>query len=579
MASLSYEILTDPAPLQVSGAGPDEQSVGTVYLVISNPTTTLVPWYSIEVRVPWGNEAGDLTLDPRDIDARVEKDYDLKYGDTPRSRWDEMAGVLTLSAPLGGRFSAGDSMVVVLDNFPVSDKEGLVLLSVEETSGRDEDMRDHPLTLSLLKQAPKVPRNFRPDPALVDTGANVVLRWDGPATLTYEIQHPDGTRELVAPGTGPGWEWSPSPDDAPQRDATYTLIATSNGGRQPGYFLTTSVALRRPEFESVTATDGLYTPWVEGTTDRGRVVLSARGAEIRDASGAPGVVAAAEAEVDGVRTTWIRGRSSDAGWVEFPATGVNVFQGPGDRRLGTVTADRADLNGVHTTWVRGVGGDAGWIEFPASGMNVFQGTGDRQWGTVAADKADLNGIHTKWVQGRGGNAGWVEFPSSGMNVFQGAGDRQWGTVAADEADVNGIHTKWVQGRDGDAGWVEFPSSGVNVFRGAGDRQWGTVAADKADLNSLATGQAQVKERLALQGDLDVAGAVVAADLTARGKLTTDHENGSLIVHGQSVFHGKVNANQHLSVRNEGVGWIMHTNDGQIAVQGNLRVHGAFRSDS
>ncbi|MFJ8335561.1 hypothetical protein [Streptomyces sp. NPDC094437] len=557
MASLSYEILTDPAPLQVSGAGPDEQSVGTVYLVISNPTTTLVPWYSIEVRVPWGDEAGDLTLDPRDIDARVEKDYDLKYGDTPRSRWDEMAGVLTLSAPLGGRFSAGDSMVVVLDNFPVSDKEGLVLLSVEETSGRDEDMRDHPLTLSLLKQAPKVPRNFRPDPALVDTGANVVLRWDGPATLTYEIQHPDGTRELVAPGTGPGWEWSPSPDDAPQRDATYTLIATSNGGRQPGYFLTTSVALRRPEFESVTATDGLYTPWVEGTTDRGRVVLSARGAEIRDASGAPGVVAAAEAEVDGVRTTWIRGRSSDAGWVEFPATGVNVFQGPGDRRLGTVTADRADLNGVHTTWVRGVGGDAGWIEFPASGMNVFQGTGDRQWGTVAADEADLNGVHTKWVRGRGGDAGWVEFPASGMNVFQGAGDRQWGTLAA----------------------------------------------DKADLNSLATGQAQVKERLALQGDLDVAGnvvvggdltvngdlrpmrnlevagAVVAADLTARGKLTTDHENGSLIVHGQSVFHGKVNANQHLSVRNEGVGWIMHTNDGQIAVQGNLRVHGAFRSDS
>ncbi|MFE5945832.1 hypothetical protein [Streptomyces sp. NPDC056480] len=65
------------------------------------------------------------------------------------------------------------------------------------------------------------------------------------------------------------------------------------------------------------------------------------------------------------------------------------------------------------------------------------------------------------------------------------------------------------------------------------------------------------------------GVVVAGDLSTEGILR---------VHGESRFRGKVNADGHLSVRNEDA-WIMHTDDGQISVQGDLRVHGAFRSDS
>ena len=34
MANLHYEILTDPAPLQVSGTGVGEESEGAVYIVI-----------------------------------------------------------------------------------------------------------------------------------------------------------------------------------------------------------------------------------------------------------------------------------------------------------------------------------------------------------------------------------------------------------------------------------------------------------------------------------------------------------------------------------------------------------------
>lgn len=121
-------------------------------------------------------------------------------------------------------------------------------------------MRTHPLTLSLLKRAPKAPRNFRPEEALVDGGENVVLVWDGPDTLTYTIEGPDGLSVPVPQRSGPDWRWSPGPDDAPLRDATYTLVATSPDGRQPGCFLTTTVAVRRPEFEAVTAVQGLFAP-------------------------------------------------------------------------------------------------------------------------------------------------------------------------------------------------------------------------------------------------------------------------------------------------------------------------------
>ncbi|WP_406179611.1 PIG-L deacetylase family protein [Streptomyces sp. NBC_01006] len=317
-----------------------------------------------------------------------------------------------------------------------------------------------------------------------------------------------------------GWEWSPKAGQEPKRDATYILMATSPGSQQPGSFLTTTVHLRSPEFESVTATTGVHTPWVEGTQNRGRVTFTTRGAQFQDDAQALGTVAAATADVETVTATWVRGRDSGAGWIRFPSDGIKVGHGAGGD-LGTVTADKISVNGINTQWVGDRDAGKGWIEFPQSGVSVRK-DGNQEWGTVAADKADLNGINTKWVQGR---------------------------TAAD-------------------GWIEFPAAGLNVFQGAENRQWGTVAADKADLNDLITHRAQVKERLTLQGGLTVDNVLETQDGPPR-----------LIVHAESEFEGKVNANGHLSVRNADVGWIMHTRDDLVAINGDLRVHGALRSDS
>ncbi|WP_037671573.1 polymer-forming cytoskeletal protein [Streptomyces griseus] len=582
MASLSYEILTDPAPLQVSESESDEQSVGAVYIVISNPTTDWVPWHSIEVEVPCGNEDGHLTTDPKTIDARIERTYAVRFGDDPTSHWDDTAGVLAVSAGRnGGLFTPGDAMVLSLDGFPVSSKPGLVLLTVREISEGERDVREHPLTLSLLKQAPRVPRNFRPEVALVEAGENVVLLWDGPDTLKYEIQRPDGVKEPAERRLGSGWQWSPGADNTPKRDATYTLVATPRTGQQPGYFLTTTVQLRSPEFESVTATNGIHTPWAEGTTHGGRITFSARGAEIHEPSGAPGVVTAAKAELDVVNTTWVRSRADGAGWIEFQPDGIKVGHGEGSD-LGTVTADTVSANGVNTKWVGERDAGKGWIEFPLSGIDVRK-DGTQEWGTVAADEADLNGVNTKWVQGRDSSAGWIEFPPDGVNVFQGAGSRQWGTVAAAEADLNDLVTR--RARVKERLTVEGGLTVADVLETqAGPSRLvvhGRLDAE-GDLN--AAGNVVVGGDLTVNGDLrpmrnlEVGGAVIAGDLTVRDKLTTDHERFRLIVHGESLYLGKVNANRLLSVRTEDA-WIMHVNEDMVAIQGNLRVHGAFRSDS
>lgn len=92
-----------------------------------------------------------------------------------------------------------------------------------------------------------------------------------------EIQRPDGGQEPAEQRAGSGRQWPPSADHAPKRDAPHTLIATPKAAQQPGYFLTTTVQLLSPEFESVTATNGTHTPWAEGTTDKGRIVFSAQG--------------------------------------------------------------------------------------------------------------------------------------------------------------------------------------------------------------------------------------------------------------------------------------------------------------
>ncbi|MDT0448584.1 hypothetical protein [Streptomyces hesseae] len=347
---LNYAVITDPTSLQASQPG--APSVGTVYVIVSNTHQSNVRWEFIDVEIPVGSGPNDLTGNPTAISARIDMNYTV-VGQNPVFGWDSTLGRFRAHDPSGGRLTlpAEESLVLVLEDIPVSSAEGLVCLQIRERSGGGDSnipirKADFITTLGLVKQAPKVPCNFRPEKNSlvdVDAGGNVVLRWEGPDNLDYWIRDPEGNEVLAqSAAQGPrvvrqSYTWSPA--SAPKRGATYTLIAGTVGAgqQQQGYFLTTTVHARVPEFDS-----GTRTPWVEGTPNKSRVTFTAAGVEIRNGTGGWGTVAADAVDVDRVNTGSVHGRNSDDGWIDFPKAGVQVRDGQND--LGILTAGKADVD-------------------------------------------------------------------------------------------------------------------------------------------------------------------------------------------------------------------------------------------
>ncbi|MGV9271475.1 hypothetical protein ACWDRR_43315 [Kitasatospora sp. NPDC003701] len=493
---LNYQIMTDPTSLQASSDG--APSVGTIYVIVSNTHQEEVSWRYIDVGIPIGPDPDRLTDDRPAITPSVTTTYNTPW-DTqdPKFEWDDDEGVFRAqhSAWPGKKltFPGQQSITLKLANIPVTRGGGPVLLTIRERTGGGDQQAGMPTdsfvtTLAVVKQTPKVPRNFRPTRALLEEGAQVELKWDGPSNLDYWIRFPDGQTQQVAqagaatPAVDQPYTWpapGSDPVPVPKRGTTYTLIAgTSIGGQaQHGYFLTTTVHALVPEFES-----GTRTPWIEGTADKGRVTFTTDGVKVDDQNHALGTVLAKTADVLDVRAGSVKGRTSDSGWIDFPDTGIDVYHGL-NKDLGVVTADRADVSGVNTQWVGDRAAGSGWLEFPKTGA-ILHKDGTHDLGTLTADKADLNGLNTQWVGDRDHDNGWLTFPRAGINVHKDGG-QEWGTIAADKADLNGINTKWVQGRATTDGWIEFPTSGVRVYRDGG-HDLGTLTADKADLNGLNT---------------------------------------------------------------------------------------------
>ncbi|CAN3983861.1 Cytochrome c551/c552 [Kitasatospora purpeofusca] len=490
---LHYEIVADPTSLQASL--PNEPSVGTVYLIVSNTHQAQVEWDYIDVALPLLAQSSNLTDTPATVTATVERTYNNPWDDALEFAWDAandcFRARLSQVQPPSRQFALLDAhgaLVLKLENIPVAEGAGLSLLEIRERAGGGDDnlamRQDHYTTyLGLAKQTPRVPRNFRADRSLldVDAGEQLVLRWDGPNGLDYAILDQTGAQvhsEPAAPGAAPAhqeYSWTTA---APKRGTTYTLVAkAAGGGQQRGYFLTTTVHAVIPEFAS-----GTRTPWVEGVANKGRLVLAADGAEVRNPAGDLGRITADKADVDNVTTRLVQGRTDSAGWITFPDQGVNVYHGS-NSDLGVLTAARADVEGVNTKWAGSRDAGSGWIEFTQPGATLHK-DGNQDLGALTADKVDVEGVNTKWVGDRDAGKGWVGFPQDGIDIRKDGG-QAWGTVHADKADVDGINTKWVQGRSTSDGWIEFPAEGVRVLRDGG-HDLGTVTADKADLNGLNT---------------------------------------------------------------------------------------------
>ncbi|MEV1166958.1 hypothetical protein [Nonomuraea sp. NPDC049784] len=460
MTALTYTVFTDPASVEASAAGRRSKSTGTVYLVITN-TARRTDWSRIEVRVPVGDGVGDLTPNLPEMKGKYT---DNRWGTQARTQEVKVdpqrdTNVFEVTPKSGGvaSFKPGDYLVLTMENVTIAATAGPAVLTVREKTEDDDGEHTRYTSVALVKTAPKeipAPRDFHPDKGMVGVGENLTLSWEGSPEFDYKILFPGGQKDISSDGR----TWTPP--DAPKRATTYTLVAT-DPVTQKQHFLTTTVQVRFPVLETLTATTGIDTPWVQGAVDgkKGRVTFTGTGVEISDNSGGRGTVTADRADLNGVNTGWVQGRSADDGKITFPKDGLDVRNGSG--AWGTVHADKADLNGINTEWVQGRSADDGWISFPKEGLNVRKGAG-QSWGSVFADRADLNGVNTGWVQGRSADDGKITFPKDGLDVRNGSG--AWGTVHADKADLNGINTEWVQGRSADDGWITFPVEGLKVHR-------------------------------------------------------------------------------------------------------------------
>ncbi|NUW43917.1 hypothetical protein [Nonomuraea rhodomycinica] len=469
MTMLAYTLITDPAPLAASGAGRQSESTGTVYLLVTNIGQQAAFWSTISVELPVGNGAGDLTpnfstIKPKgECSTRSGTRSSVKVQPGPQG-----SNAFQATAPGGrARFDPGDYMVLTLEDVTVAPTAGLAVLKVAEAASRTKTGRLSSgfAAVALLKTAPKelpVPRDFRPDKAMVDAGEELTLRWEGTADFGYEILYPGAPQPV--PVSGGSW----SPPDAPKRATTYILIATDpNTQRQ--HFLTATVQVRNPILEALTAIKGVTTPWVQGATEGDGAFTFSKGAmHVRRESGAQegGALYAG-----GVRTEHVSGPDDADGDITFLPGEVKVWRNRGSYDRGALYAGEANLSGIATRYVKGLDDSDGMITFLRGVVQVVSAFNSRDRGILYA-----GGIRTEYVSGANDVDGDITFIPGGVKVWTARGSGFPGNLYASMAELWCIYTEWVGGRSNDNGRITFPEEGIQVSRGNG--AYGVVSASE-----------------------------------------------------------------------------------------------------
>ncbi|MFD8532753.1 hypothetical protein ACFV0L_35620 [Streptosporangium canum] len=476
MTLLTYTVLTDPAPLEASAAG--RPSTGTVYLLVTNTGQQPAYWSTITVEVPVGNRAGDLTLTSNFDKIKPKGECVLRPGAGPGARPSVKVQRQSPNAfratATGGpiRLRTGDYMVLTLENVTVA-AAGLAVLTVTDNAGtaapktRNLSISSVAVVKTASKELP--PHSFHPDNAMVDAGTKIMLSWQGSAGFRYEIMYPGASQPVPVSGGS----WSPP---VPKRATTYILTATDpTTGQQ--HFLTTTVQVRNPELETLTATTEIKTPRIQGTATNWGLTITGTGAEISNDSGVKGPLTAGRAVFDGVLTGYVEGPNSGEGVITFLQGGVKVWGAGGSSERGTLEA-----RGVFTEWVEGPNSGEGVITFLQGGVKVWSAGGSNNLGTLEA-----SGVAAVYVKGLNDGEGDITFTQGGVKVWSNRSSNDLGSLYVGEATFNGIATRYVTGlRDSD-GDITFTEGGVRVWHARNSGQPGVLYAGEATFNGVATG--------------------------------------------------------------------------------------------
>lgn len=421
MPVLNYTVLTDPAPLEASVPGQPTQYKGTVYLVVTN-TRRSAGWTGIEVKVSHGTTASDLTSDPAiDPSTQAEGTFtdaqSVLFNPTQAPTTEQLVvgpganGFDVAFHPasgLAGDFEVGDCMMLKLKNLTIAPHAGETVLVVKEHSNNPTGGWNTSYAVVPVVKVPAKPRNFRPDQVVVKAQGSIQLSWEGSDTFTYKILYPGAS----APVTVSGGQWSPP---APERTTTYTLIATDPSTQQT-YTLSTTVQVSNPILPELTVTTGIDTPWIQGTTDKGRLTFAGTGADLSDTSHAPssGTLTAQQANLTNVTAQ----QAQVSGDLSAGNVNANSITAGISIKTADLTADNAEFDGVRTNWVRGRNADDGGFSFREEGVNLHQGAGTKR-GILYALYLDVEYVKTRILRGQGDEHGWIGFRDDGVNIHRG----------------------------------------------------------------------------------------------------------------------------------------------------------------
>ena len=227
-ALLDYAVATYPPELQASPRGGTPVTC-SLRIVASNPRpASPVTLEGLEVLIPYGAAAADLTGAPRAI------------APVPPAGWAHVpatdSNVFAFTPPGGAIQVGADSVVITLDGVRINSEPGTVegLLMYEGRGGcRPPGCPRADLSGKLVKQPSGWGEISFSAPSDIDLGQAVELTWWGPPSATYAIHWDDaGGRQSIpatgAPALGPSGTYPGHADPPlePQVTTTFTLSVT-----------------------------------------------------------------------------------------------------------------------------------------------------------------------------------------------------------------------------------------------------------------------------------------------------------------------------------------------------------------
>jgi hypothetical protein len=392
--ALTYALITDPSPLQVSLAG-DDSSTATFQLVITNQQASTVTVHGIAVSFMVGPGAGDLT----DLTSAA---LDVLW--QPKASWTVVppasvgAGLNTytlMASDSGdGTLAAGDSIVVTFAAVPINEMLGTTTLTVAEKTSSGGG--------TITQQVSKFPYGFAfhnlqvkdpagpDDVAQVAHGTGVRLTWDGsitnPAAYTVLVSTSSGQQTLRLDPSRVNELDVP----ALYQDAQFVVQVEANDatGQSVTHALSAAVAVAQPDLAVTSVALGGQDLATQLATMTRSLVPTGT---IAMWSGAPAAIPAGWALCDGTNGTpdllnrFILGAdpAGTAGGVQPNTTGgAATHTHAADATVG-ILPDGAHAHGVPTGWYSNSASSGG-------GVTVV----DRDARDVASAQTQTAGLHT-----------------------------------------------------------------------------------------------------------------------------------------------------------------------------------------